>query len=81
MDRRPVRTSVRSLGDSDPCRQIHIGDVLVLQGHGAAAFQHQHGFALAAQGAGQGAATGAAADDDHVVMAVVDDHGITARRR
>ena len=61
--------------------QIHVGDVLVLESHGPAALQHQHGFALAAEGTGQGAATGSAADDDDVVMAVVDDHGITARRR
>ena len=61
--------------------QIHIGDVLILQGHRPAALEHQHGFALAAQSTGQGSATGTAADDDDVVMAVVDDHGITARRR
>ena len=61
--------------------QIHVGDVLVFEGHRPAALQHEHVLAASAQGSGQGASSGTAADNDDVVVAVVDDHGITARRR
>ena len=64
--------------------QINIGHVLIRQGHGPAALQHQHPLAGSGQLTGQGATGGTAANHDHVVVEVVDDHGrsaATARRR
>ena len=55
--------------------QIHIGHVLIGQGHLLAPLQQQHRVAGTGQGACHGATGCAAADDDDVVMAVVDDHG------
>ena len=54
--------------------QVDIGDVLIRQRHRSTALQQQHRLAGCRQLAHQGAATGTAADHDHVVMLVVDDH-------
>ena len=55
-------------------KQVDIGDVLIRQRHRSTALQQQHRLAGCRQLAHQGAATGTAADHDHVVMLVVDDH-------
>ena len=54
--------------------QIHIGHILIFESHGLSSLEHEHGVTLSAQGTGKGSTTGTTADDDHVVMAVVDDH-------
>ena len=55
--------------------QIHIGHVLIGQGHGTATLQQQHGLAGGRQLPGKSATGSTAADHNHVVMVVVDDHG------
>ena len=54
--------------------QVDVGDVLIRQRHRTAALQQQHRLAGGGQLPRQGAATGTAADHDHVVVLVVDDH-------
>ena len=54
--------------------QIHIGHILIGQGHGTAALEQQHPPPRGRQLAHQRAAAGATADHDHVVVLVVDNH-------
>jgi hypothetical protein len=56
-------------------KQIHICNILIFESHGFSSLEHEYGVTLSAQGTGKGSTPGTTADDDDVVMAVVDDHG------